>query len=345
MPSADARAGRGSPTEVTYTPSVAATVSDIDGAPHPHAVAFYDHDDDLVAQVAGFVGDGLFDVEVVVVVATGDHLAGLGAALEAEGIDVDAARDSGRYVTFDAAETLAHFDRDGVIDPATFESLIGGILADAGRSGLRVRVFGEMVALLWERGAAAAAIRLEELWNELATRYDFALLCAYPVAFLDDGDLAAAASVCGQHSHLVAPASYLSPGAEATPTPDAVTAAFVPVPSAVRAARRFATRTLGAWNDDDLIGDTSLIVSELATNAVLHASSPFRLSMNRSASSLRITVEDATPVAPVPRHPPADEPGGRGLGIVDRLSARWGTTVHDHGKVVWSEIDAGLARY
>ena len=144
-----------------------------------HVVQFYESEALLVDCVSSFVTAGLDAGEAVVVVATPAHQHGFDAALEASGIDVSAARRDGQYITRDAFETLSTFMVDGAPDPRRFSDAIGTLVAEAA-TGRRVRVFGEMVALLWAEGNIAATLRLEELWNDLAERQPFSLLCAYP---------------------------------------------------------------------------------------------------------------------------------------------------------------------
>jgi PAS domain S-box-containing protein len=78
----------------------------------------------------------------------------------------------------------------------------------AARAGARVRVFGEMVDLLWRAGNHVAAVRLEELWNELARLQCFMLLCAYSMGnFYMPGDGELYDKVCNRHSHVIPPDS------------------------------------------------------------------------------------------------------------------------------------------
>src|SRR5207237_10123218 len=73
---------------------------------------------------------------------------------------------------------------DGVPDVVRFRAVIGGVLAKAKTTAgdrARATVFGEMVALLWAAGKRDAAIRLEELWYDLAQTHAFSLRCAYPM--------------------------------------------------------------------------------------------------------------------------------------------------------------------
>ncbi|MGH7300902.1 MAG: ATP-binding protein, partial [Candidatus Rokuibacteriota bacterium] len=85
-----------------------------------------------------------------------------------------------------------------------FSELIGGVLARASRDGRGLRVFGEMVGLLLSRGQAAAAIRVEDLWNELGATRAFRLLCAYPLDRLGGRGLAhPIVEVCARHSRVI----------------------------------------------------------------------------------------------------------------------------------------------
>src|SRR5438128_12400917 len=70
---------------------------------------------------------------------------------------------------------------DGSPDPERFAEVIGSIITRAAKGRCHVRIFGELVALLWADGKRAAALRLEELWNDLARTYSFSLFCAYPM--------------------------------------------------------------------------------------------------------------------------------------------------------------------
>ncbi|MCX4545661.1 ATP-binding protein [Streptomyces sp. NBC_01565] len=95
------------------------------------------------------------------------------------------------------------------------------------------------------------------------------------------------------------------------------------------------------WDGSATSEDTLLLVSELLTNASLHAGGCLELVLTAGDDVLRIEVLDGTPT--LPRRDPAPRrglPGGHGLYIVERLSDRWGARAHEHGKAVWAEIEA-----
>lgn len=113
--------------------------------------------------------------------------------------------------------------------------------------------------------------------------------------------------------------------------------AFPPTGGGVRSARRFVERHL---QDRDLgSSDAALVVSELAANAVLHATTDFTVRVAVSDSLVRIEVADGSPLLPTPKDHGDGAPTGRGLKIVERLSARWGAEPTADGKVVWAELD------
>lgn len=170
-------------------------------SPDTHAIHFYENDPFLVHRVAGFVEDGLRQGEAAVVIATPAHREAIESHLWHSG-----AGDlfPGRYCALDAKETLETFvAADGRPHDASFLSTMGRLLTQEARRADRVRVFGEMVTLLWKKGDPAAAVRLEQLWNRLSELQSFSLLCAYPM------DLFAEAKytqpfydICSAHSHI-----------------------------------------------------------------------------------------------------------------------------------------------
>ncbi|MBG0850670.1 SpoIIE family protein phosphatase [Streptomyces spinoverrucosus] len=111
------------------------------------------------------------------------------------------------------------------------------------------------------------------------------------------------------------------------------------VPEAVGHARRFTRRTLRAWGVTTQRDAVLLVVSELVTNALVHTDGPVRLDLTLVDSRLRVAVADTSPRSPVkPTRIGWEATGGRGLLLVEAMSAAWGTVPVSGGKQVWSEL-------
>lgn len=174
-----------------------------------HFVQFYEADGFLLNTLSGFIGAAIKAGDAAVVIATQPHRDGLEELLNANGIDVNAMKASSRFISLDAADTLSTFMVDGWPDPERFNSSIGNVMASVTDGRVRVRAFGEMVALLWEEGNYGAAIRLEELWNDLQRSHTFSLFCAYPMNSLGRDGLAQSYSkVCSTHARVIPAESY-----------------------------------------------------------------------------------------------------------------------------------------
>ena len=109
-------------------------------------------------------------------------------------------------------------------------------------------------------------------------------------------------------------------------------------PRSAGEARRFAQRTLASWDVPDLGDPAVLLVSEVVTNAVLHAGTDIRLSCHQRRSGVRVEVFDWSPLLPSARHYHADATTGRGLALVGALARSWGIRSDEGGKTVWFEL-------
>lgn len=104
-------------------------------------------------------------------------------------------------------------------------------------------------------------------------------------------------------------------------------------------ARSATADALRSWGMESLMSDGLVVVSELATNALVHAGSPFELRLSRHPRSVRIAVLDHGPGTPEPLAPSTVRPNGRGLQIVDAMSMAWGVSGLKAGtKLVWAEL-------
>ncbi|WP_308368826.1 ATP-binding protein [Streptomyces sp. ISL-36] len=115
----------------------------------------------------------------------------------------------------------------------------------------------------------------------------------------------------------------------------------------VTRCRDFTAQALADWGwipaeDDEAqerVDDVLLLVSEVVTNACLHAGGPEELVLRHRDGHLRVEVSDPNPEQPRRRQPrAASMPGGHGLMVLDRLAGGWGSEPRHGGKVVWLEI-------
>jgi anti-sigma regulatory factor (Ser/Thr protein kinase) len=113
-----------------------------------------------------------------------------------------------------------------------------------------------------------------------------------------------------------------------------------PAPDSVSSARTLARRTLDGWGLDHLVDTAALLVSELATNVLLHARTPFELQVHHRGDRVRVVVQDGSAGAPVRRRYGLDAGTGRGLGLVETLTSDWGTQAASGAwrKAVWFEL-------
>ena len=111
-------------------------------------------------------------------------------------------------------------------------------------------------------------------------------------------------------------------------------------PASASRARRLVAEALRDVVDDDLLAAAMVITSELATNAVLHARTDFEVAVRRDESGLRIEVQDGNPRLPRRKRYSDESATGRGLVLVESLSALAGAEQNERGKVVWAVLVA-----
>jgi hypothetical protein len=172
--------------------------------PHHHAVHFYGSDDSLCSTVAGFLAEGLTAHQPAIVIATRPHRTAIVDRLGERLIDCDKAIKDGDLMILDGEETLDLFMVDRMPNGDLFDVNLGRVIEQSlnGRNRTVVRAYGEMVDLLWKNGQTHAAIALEILWNKLALKYHFALLCGYSMGsfYKQTKQLE---EICAQHTHVV----------------------------------------------------------------------------------------------------------------------------------------------
>lgn len=123
-------------------------------------------------------------------------------------------------------------------------------------------------------------------------------------------------------------------------TPDRVAVALRPVPASAGLARRFVGSTLRSWDLEELVETATLLVSELVTNAILHARSDVTVTVVAHGDSVRVEVADSDDGTPALRHATGTATTGRGLALVDACAGAWGVEPHPPGKAVWFDLRA-----
>ena len=179
-----------------------------------HVVRVYEDDESFDEILIDYIGGGLEAEEACIVVATPPHREGITEGLRARGLHTGTDPiDAERYMVVDAAETLSRFIVEGWPDEERFAETLGGLIGRAATVGNgRVRIFGEMVNLLFADAKPEAAIHLERLWNRLATTYSFTLLCAYPMrTFFMEEHRSSLGKICNEHTGICVAKEYGPP--------------------------------------------------------------------------------------------------------------------------------------
>ena len=176
-----------------------------------HIVQLYQDPDFLNHAVSRFAGAALANGEGIILVPTLSHWNAIRPRLEAEGVDVQAARERGQLTVVDADELLPQFMRNAMPDSSIFLGLAGDIIGQARAAGRyhKVRWWGEMVNVLWERGDVAASMNLEDLFDQLARNHDIAIFCSFLMDNFDGEVHAHMLPRLGtNHSHLIPVEDY-----------------------------------------------------------------------------------------------------------------------------------------
>lgn len=169
-----------------------------------HEVQFYSDDAIFMESFSHFIAAYLKAGKAVIVLVTKAHWHGLLQSLKTQGLDVAAAIESGRLVPLDNAETLSTLMVNDMPDPARLFEVAGGLIQRAAEAAsrdqnARVAACGECAPLLWAEGKVDAAIRLEQLWNQLVKTHELDTLCGYSSATFEKGS-PVFHSICVEHS-------------------------------------------------------------------------------------------------------------------------------------------------
>ena len=168
-----------------------------------HAVCFYEDSPSLARTVARFIGEGLAAGQAAVIVATETHGASIRDQLTADGVGPQGRIERGELLIFDADEVLNRLMVDDRPDAGRFEDTINPIVGKAAGTRKRlVRIYVEMVDVLWSSGREDSALSLEILWHQLIAGRKCSLLCGYSSGVCQGEGFN---TICDRHSHVVPP--------------------------------------------------------------------------------------------------------------------------------------------
>ena len=169
-----------------------------------HAVCFSLDDSSLVECFVPFAAESLMAGGSAIVAATRANRRAVYEALHAEVSALDAAVGEGRYVALDVDDLLSTFMVDGWPDEARFVTASSELITAAAAASRgphpRVAACGEAAPQLWERGNAAAAVRLEQLWDGLAAESGVDILCGYSQRAIGSREQHTVEDLCAVHS-------------------------------------------------------------------------------------------------------------------------------------------------
>lgn len=160
--------------------------------PFRHEILFCSDDEGLLNGLAVFLAAALSEGDAAIVWATESHRHGIRQRLYGLGVDADAALQRGTYISSDVSEPP---------EPERILIAINSLREAAlkmGKKRPRVSVCGERAGLFWAEGKTDAALRLEQLLNELADSHEIDILCVYPSP--QSQEEAVFKSVCAEHT-------------------------------------------------------------------------------------------------------------------------------------------------
>jgi hypothetical protein len=169
---------------------------------HYHGVRFYESPNALARIVSDFLKEGFAAGSAGLIAAAPNVRAAIVRELTLQGVDVAAMERSKMLLMLDARETMARFMVDGKPNQHRFRDAMCAAIREVSRGkSSTIRIFGQMVDVLWQDGEKDAAISLERLWNQLAHTEAFSLLCGYSLGnFYKDAHFE---DICREHSHLL----------------------------------------------------------------------------------------------------------------------------------------------
>jgi CheY-like chemotaxis protein len=172
-------------------------------APDCHEVLFYSDDTVLLDSFTRFIAAALKAGKAAIVLATKPHRDSLLQRLKAGGVDTDGAIQEGTFILLDVAKTLSIFMVNDMPDADRFFEAVSGLIEAAAQAAKHSRVVacGECAPVLLAEGKPDAAIRLEQLWDDVASTFEVDTLCGYGLSsFHGEEGEHIFQSICAEHS-------------------------------------------------------------------------------------------------------------------------------------------------
>jgi hypothetical protein len=179
--------------------------------PRDHIVQLYQDQEFLNRAVCRFAAAAIANGEGVILVPTAAHWAAFRPRFEAAGVDTTAVQDAGQLTVVDADTLLPQFMREAMPDAPVFLGLAANVIAKARDKGryTKVRWWGEMVNVLWERGDVSASMALEDQFDRLAHEHEIAIFCSFVMDNFNGEVHSRMLPRLGQnHSHLIPVEDY-----------------------------------------------------------------------------------------------------------------------------------------
>jgi hypothetical protein len=172
-------------------------------APSDHFLQFYESDEEFIDTLETFASSGFENGDGVIVIATEQHLEALSSKL-AKNFNISELVNEKHYIPVDAEKLLGSIMNDDYIDEANFHSVISGLIESVKkRDESNIRVFGELVALLWGQGNRKATVEMEKLWHKICSSGVVCLFCAYPKTGFRQDSSQSIKDICSFHTHVV----------------------------------------------------------------------------------------------------------------------------------------------
>jgi hypothetical protein len=172
-------------------------------APCDQIVQVYENETVFYNTLEGFAGDGILKKEKVVIIATPEHLQYLERRMRIQKFDIDQLKKEGLYITMEAEKCLNLFSSKNKLNKDKFLDFILPLVRTSESHNHKVRIFSEMVALLWAKGALDARQTMVEFWKELLNKNCYCIYCAYPKSGFLPGKETQIQSICDSYSKVI----------------------------------------------------------------------------------------------------------------------------------------------